>query len=109
MLNNKNALAEFWAIIVLALIFGALLIGYIVPKIVVNIKSSSERRTSVVQLSALGNVFASLSISSETYHEGTDLPKEPIQFTCDNYSIGEISRAIGNKIIYSPNLLKGER
>ncbi|MFH2027592.1 MAG: hypothetical protein ABIJ08_00500, partial [Nanoarchaeota archaeon] len=65
-------------------------------------------KISAIILTDLDAILTGAKVSTGTVHS-VDIPKTEISFDCNSYSVGRGRISIGDKIIFSPDVIKGNK
>ena len=106
-LYKKKGVIEVQFNWIFTLIVGALILA-LFSSIIIKQKSSSENTISATLLTNLETILVGAKISTGTINV-IDMPKTNIEFSCNQYSQGNAQKQIRDKVIFSPNLLKGKQ
>jgi hypothetical protein len=89
------------------LIVGAVIMAFFVF-IVVKQRAASEAKFAGTVTRQLNTILIGAKVSSGTVQE-IPTPELSIRFTCNDYYIGVASQRLGNRILFAPEFLEGDR
>lgn len=107
MIHKKRGMIELNFHWIFILIAGAIIFIFFI-NIVNKQREFSEIRTSGTIITNLEAILTGAQISTDTINI-IDLPKADIGFECDRFFIGPIPKQTRENVIFSPNLLKGNK
>jgi hypothetical protein len=89
------------------LIVGALILGFF-GYVVIKQKAASETKLAITMVKQLNTVITGAKLSSGTFQD-IPIPETTIRFTCDDYFVGDASQRLGNRIVFAPEFVSGNR
>lgn len=107
MFHQKRGAVEIQFNWIFVLIIGALILTFFFA-IAQKQKQLSERRLGADISAELDLLFTGQGVSSNTISV-MDIPNIPIQVSCDDYTVFNIPRRLGNTIIFSPEEITGKK
>ncbi|MBI1970783.1 hypothetical protein HYS47_03480 [Candidatus Woesearchaeota archaeon] len=107
MLHQKKGAVEIQFNWIFILIIGALILTFFFA-IAQKQKQLSERRLGADISSELDLLFTGQGVSSNTISV-MNIPNVPIRVSCDDYTIFNVPRRLGNTIIFSPQEITGKK
>ncbi len=90
---------------IFVLIAGAVIIGFF-SIVVIKQKASSETSISAKLTQQLNTVLTGSKVTAGTFQE-IDTPKFSVEFSCNDYYVGDISKRLNNKIVFAPEKIEG--
>lgn len=105
--SRKGQIQETQFNWIFVLIVGALIMAFFVF-IVMKQKAASETKFAGKASQMLNTILVGAKVSSGTVQE-IETPDLEIQFTCDDYFIGPTSQRLGNRIVFAPEYVEGDR
>ncbi|MBI4739179.1 hypothetical protein HY772_06505 [Candidatus Woesearchaeota archaeon] len=89
------------------LIIGALILAFF-AYIVLKQKAASEIKLAVTIAKQLNTILTGAKLSSGTFQD-IPIPETTIRFACNDYFIGDVGQRLGNRILFAPNFVEGNR
>lgn len=99
-MKTKKAAIEIQFNWIFALIAGGLILFFFIT-VISGQKETSEQKLHTELTSQFELIFAGQGVATGTKNQ-IAIPPVPISFGCNDYSIGDQSRAFGNSIVFSP-------
>lgn len=106
-LRGRRAQAETQLNWIFILVVGAVILAFF-AFIVVKQRSASEAKFSGKVSQQLNTILVGAKVSSGTVQE-IPTPDLSIRFTCNDYYIGPASQRLGNRVVFAPEYLEGDR
>jgi hypothetical protein len=106
-LNSRKAQAETQLNWIFILIVGAVILAFF-TFIVIKQKGASESKFAGKVSTQLNTILVGAKVSSGTVQE-IPTPELSIRFTCNDYYIGPASQRLGNKVLFAPEYLEGNK
>jgi hypothetical protein len=103
----RKAQAETQLNWIFILIAGAVILAFF-AFIVVKQRAASEAKFSGKVSQQLNTILVGAKVSSGTVQE-ISTPDLSIRFTCNDYYIGPASQRLGNKMVFAPEYIEGDR
>ncbi|HII71286.1 TPA: hypothetical protein HA265_00860, partial [Candidatus Woesearchaeota archaeon] len=107
LLCSRRAQVESQFNWIFILIVGALILGFF-AYIVIKQKTASEAKFAGTVTKQLNTILVGAKVSSGAEQE-IPTPEVSIQFSCTDYFIGPASQRLGNRIVFAPTFIKGNR
>ncbi|MBI5398942.1 hypothetical protein HZB03_05755 [Candidatus Woesearchaeota archaeon] len=89
------------------LIVGVLILAFF-AYVVLKQKAASEVKLAVTITKQLNTILTGAKLSSGAFQD-IPIPETTIRFSCDDYFIGDVSQRLGNRILFAPNFVEGNR
>lgn len=106
-LHGRKAQAETQLNWIFILIVGAVIMAFF-AFIVIKQRTASEAKFSGKVSQQLNTILVGAKVSSGTVQE-IPTPDLSIRFTCNDYYIGPASQRLGNRIVFAPEYLEGNK
>jgi hypothetical protein len=104
---GKKAQEESQLNWIFILIAGAVILAFFVF-IVIKQRGASEAKFSGKIAQQLNTILVGAKVSSGTVQE-IPTPEVSIRFTCNDYYIGPASQRLGNRLVFAPEFVEGDR
>jgi len=104
---GKKAQEESQLNWIFILIAGAVILGFFIF-LVMKQRTASEAKLSGKLSQQLNTILVGAKVSSGTVQE-IPTPELSIRFTCNDYYIGPASQRLGNRIVFAPTYVEGEK
>jgi hypothetical protein len=105
--RNRRAQAETQLNWIFILVAGALILAFF-GFIIVKQRAASEAKFAGKVSQQLNTILVGAKVSSGTVQE-IQTPELSIRFTCNDYYIGPAGQRLGNKIVFAPEYVEGDR
>jgi hypothetical protein len=106
-IKGKKAQAESQLNWIFILIVGAIIIAFF-TFIVIKQRAASEAKFAGKVSTQLNTILVGAKVSSGTVQD-IPTPDLEIRFTCNDYYIGPASQRLGNRVVFAPEFLEGNR